>query len=209
MSKAQADIISAVIIVLLAISLTSAAFMWGWPLIVKKQDTAMVARVTNAFNQELTSKIEDMANTGGSVKFTLENPKGLWSLDESDHTLSFTFFSTVSNRILDQWVGEGCNPDPDGPGFVDTPGKFGIDKPSVICVLTNHWEKGFNITYKIGYRQLSNIDGTKIYKIELVRPVGGVPSSAQNSILISRGSIDQIPTADQKTLIITKIEILL
>lgn len=209
MFKAQADIISAVIIVLIAILLTSAALIWGLPLIQKREDTRTVEIASNAFNQDIPSKIESIANAGGSFQFSL-NVDGIWFLNETENTLSFTFFSLVSDKGTDQWIGgAGCsNP---SVGFTGQSGTFSIDKPSIICSRTMQRGTGFNTTYKLGYRELDfgSASSTKRYLIKLVRPAGGVSSSAEKSFTISRKSVDQTTLPDQTTLITTKIEILL
>jgi len=200
MFKAQADILSAVIIVVLALALTSAALLWGFPLIEKRQDTALVARVNNAFNQDLPAKITHVADVGGSLTFSMD-VDGIWSLNETNNTISFTFFSRATDKGLNQWIGEGCP-------FEGQSGTMGISKPYVLCVFVSQIGSGFNITYQLGFRELTS-DGTRGYKIVLVKPAGGVSASTGKNILITRSSINQIPSVGQKTLITTEIEILL
>jgi len=199
MPKAQADIISTVIIVILALSLTSTALLWGLPLIQKRQDSVMVARMNNAFTQDLPSKIENIANTGGSTTFSLD-VNGAWTLSEEENTIAFTFFSKVSDKGLDMWIGEGCP-------FTGQSGVVGINKPSVVCAFATSSGGGYNITYKIGFRELTS-DGERGYKILLVKPQGGILTSTSKTITISRPSdgISQ-EIVGQKTLIKTKIEI--
>jgi len=201
MPKAQADIVSAVIIVLLALSLTSSALIWGLPLIQKRQDSVLVARVSNIFNQDLPSKIGYVASVGGSTTLSLDID-GIWVLNETENSISFTFPSKVSDKGLNQWIGEGCP-------FTGQTGTVGIDKPSVVCVFVSQTETGFNITYKIGFRELISSDGTKGYKIQLVKPSGGVSVSTGKTLYISQKSVSQLPPVGQKILIKTEIEILL
>jgi hypothetical protein len=201
MFKAQADILSAVIIIVLALALTSAALLWGFPLIEKTQDTALVARVHNAFNQELPAKITHVADLRGSLTFSMD-VDGIWSLNEINNTISFTFFSRATDKGLNQWIGEGCP-------FGGQSGTMGISKPYVLCVFVSQIGSGFNITYQLGFRELATSDGTRGYKIVLVKPAGGVSASTGKNILITYSSIDQLPSVGQKTLITTKIEILL
>ncbi|MEM7826528.1 MAG: hypothetical protein QW451_02790, partial [Candidatus Aenigmatarchaeota archaeon] len=97
MVKSQADIVSAVIIVVLALSLTSSALLWGLPLIQKRQDSVMVTRAHNFFNKELVSKIKSVANVGGTEKAILD-VKGIWTLNVTKNTISFMFFSKASDK---------------------------------------------------------------------------------------------------------------
>jgi len=203
MSKAQADIISAIIIITIAIGLVSAAYLWGLPLIQKRQDAALVERVANYFNQKnensLSSKIEYIANSGGEETFNLD-VNGLWKLDTTENSISFTFFSRVSNIGSAAWIslttGASCPP---------STGTLGIDKPSVVCARADTLADGYNITYKIWFRQLDESSGARGYKIKLV-PYTGVLTSAGKSVRIFRGSIDTVPGV--QTLIITEIKIL-
>jgi len=201
MFKAQADILSAVIIVILALSLTSAALIWGLPLIQKRQDTVVVARVSNALSQDLPSRIEHIANTGGLDTFSLD-VDGIWVLDDTNNIIQFTFFSTVSDKGLNQWIGKDC------PFNPSQTGTMGTDSPSVVCSLATQSANGFNITYQVGFRKLVTVDGTKIYQIDLVKPSGGVTTSTGKNVQISRKSVSQT-SVGQQTLITTEIEILL
>jgi len=69
MLKGQSDIISIVLIIIIAIGLVSTAYTWGIPLIQKQQDTALVVRVANFFSNDnvnsLQKKIVSVATNGG------------------------------------------------------------------------------------------------------------------------------------------------
>lgn len=203
MSKAQADIISAIIIIIIAIGLVSAAYMWGLPLIQKRQDAALVERVSNYFNQKnensLSSKIEYIANSGGEETFSLD-VNGLWILSSTENSILFTFFSRVSNIGSADWIslttGASCPP---------SKGTLGIDKPSAVCARADTLADGYNITYKIWFRQLDESGGARGYKINLV-PYSGVTTSTGKSVRIFRGNISTVTGV--QTLIITEIKIL-
>jgi hypothetical protein len=83
MLKGQSDIISAIIIIVIAIGLVGTAFTWGLPLIQKQQDTAMVERVANYFSNDNTNSIQkeivSVATNGGEESFTEDVP-GFWQL---------------------------------------------------------------------------------------------------------------------------------
>jgi hypothetical protein len=200
MPKAQADIISTVIIVILALSLTSTALLWGLPLIQKRQDSALVARMNNAFTQDLPSRIVNIANNGGSTSFSLD-VNGIWVLNTVENSITFTFFSKVSDKAIGNWSGKDCDPI---KGFTGKSGILGTDNSFVVCARADQTGSGYNITYKIGFRQL--MSDKQGYIIQLAPPSGGTSSSTSKTIMISRpsGAISQ-----NATLITTKIEILL
>jgi len=170
--------------------------MWGLPLIQKRQDAAMVARVSNLFSHDLPSKITHVANVGGHDSFTID-ANGVWTLDETKNILSFTFFSKSSDKAIGMWIGGGeCQPD----GFNGQPGILGIDEPCVVCVRADQLESGYTITYQIGCRELKT--ETNSYKIQFKS--AGVTTSNSKTIKISRGAL-----VTMDNLIITQIEILL
>lgn len=224
--KAQADVISAVIIIIIAITLVSAAYMWGIPLIRKRQDTALVERAYKAFDRNnfnsLVRKIEYIYKNGGEDTFTLDI-NGVWTLypcpsiegggctcdstspcNAINNSLRFTFFSSTMSNIA---VGKGWVP-LSSPN-IDPIGTVGVDDPSVVLARADKYGDGFNITYEIWFRELDE-SPTKGYKIGLVDPNPGGPvvkSSSGKSLRISRGAIRQI--SDGKILIITEMKIFL
>lgn len=195
MIKAQADIISAVIIVLIAIGLTSSALLWGLPLIQKRQDMALVSRVNNLFTRDLPLKIKNVANMGGSDFFSVD-ANGIWILDENKNTLTFTFFSKASDKAVGVWIGEECS---SSEGFVYKNGTLGVSEPCIVCARADQMANGYNITYQLGCREVWG--ETKGYKLKL-KPVG-VTISKSKMIKISKGSVSG------DNLITTEIEILL
>jgi len=211
MVKAQSDIISAVIIVVIAMGLAGAAYSWGLPLIQKRQDTAIVNRVLNYFDHNnvnsLPSKIEYVANHGGEETFSLD-VDGIWILKPDDETsefnnsLTFTFFSKVSNLATGQWVpltaGATCPP---------SKGTLGVHKSSVVCARADAVATGYNITYMVLFREIDESAGTRGYKINL-KNAGTLTISTNKNIRISAGEITY-RSVDQLTLIETTIKILL
>lgn len=208
-SKGQADILSAVIIVIIALSLVSTAYMWGIPLIEKRQHTALVERAAKYFDRNnvnsLASKIEYIAKYGGETTFSLDID-GTWFLCPYDeisphnNSIQFTFFSKVSNIAEDYgWIPNTCG---------SPPGELGIDDPSIVCARADTTGTGYSITYKIWFRELDE-SPEKGYKIVLVpRNEEGPFISTTKSIRISYGSKREVQQAG-KRLIITEIKILL
>lgn len=206
--KSQADIISAVIVIIIAITLVSAAYMWGIPLIRKRQDTALVERAKSYFDREnfnsLVRKIEFIAKHGGEDTFTLDI-NGIWTLYPHDavslenNSIHFTFSAIVSNIGVNQgWI-------PLSSAFTEAIGKVGIDDPSVVFARADESPQGYNITYKTWFRELKETE-TKSHKINLLAQ--GPTRSTGKTIRISRGDVYSTTVAG-KTLIITEIKLLL
>lgn len=220
--KAQADIISAVIIIIIAITLVSAAYIWGIPLIMKRQDTALAERIDRSFDRNnlnsLVKKIEYIYKNGGEDTFTLD-ADGLWifypcpdtdgpecDCDSSipgcateNNSIQFTFFSRVAKIADDEgWV-------PLSSPNTNPIGTIGVDDPSVVLARADRIGEGFNITYKTWFRELDE-SPEKGYKIDLVAPTGR--TSTARSLRITSGGTRTIPI-DGKILIITEIKIFL
>jgi len=210
MKKAQVDIVSAIIIVIIAFSLFSAAYFWGMPLIQKRQDTALIERAFKYFDpnnpNSIGKRIEYVANFGGEQTFSIDLD-GIWILNEyteanpENNSLLFTFSSKVSNVAPNfGWI-------PFSPNIQEI-GKLGLDEPSVIFERADSSGGRYNITFRVWFRELENIDGTKGYKINLIKHDAGRKISTSKYLKISRGDIITA-TENGKTLTITEIKILL
>jgi len=211
MSKSQADIVSAMIIIVIAVGLVSTAFYWGLPLIQKKQDEALIERVSNSFSQQnsnsLPKRIEFVAGKGGTDTFFLD-VDGVWALNETEESISFFFSSLASDKTASgEWIslteGVGCS-------FQETApiGTLGVDKSSIVCVKVNKVSDHYEYTYKIWFRELDESDGKRGYKIDLMKETGGVTISTGRNVRISNSGSTQ-GQQGQKLLTIVKINILL
>ncbi|MFH7882430.1 MAG: hypothetical protein QW140_01780 [Candidatus Aenigmatarchaeota archaeon] len=210
MKKAQVDIISAIIIVIIALTLFSAAYFWGMPLIQKRQDTALVERAFKYFDPKnpnsIGRRIEYVANFGGEQTFSIDLD-GIWILkqfndvSEENNSLLFTFSSKISNVAPNfGWVPFSSN--------IQEIGKLGLDDPSVVFERADSSGGRYDITLRVWFRELESMDGTKGYKINLINDTAGRTVSTSKYIKISRGNI--ISTQENgKTLTITEIKILL
>ncbi len=225
--KAQADILSAVLIVIMSIGLVSTAYTWGVPLIQKRQDTSMIERTYKYFARDnpssLTRKIENIAKYGGEDTFTVDlagmfqKANWRWVLypctsesevcsctDEAckseNNTIQLTVASKVSNVAVDYgWIPSICG---GLPGIIST-------QPSFVCGKAVKGDDMIEVTYKTWFRELDEDPtdpSTRGYKIVLYSP-SGIIASTGSTLRISRGSIRE-KIINGKTLIITEIKIL-
>jgi hypothetical protein len=202
--KAQVTPITAVLIIVIAIGITTAGLSWGIPLIEKQQDKSKSERIAKAFDQDnsnsLPSMVESIANARkGEDTFSLD-ADGLWTMDEvaDPDWIQFEFFSKVSTDIApDGWIsltpgtGATCPP---------TNGILGLDRASVVCGNAERVHDGYTIKYRVYFRGLDEMDTGRVYKIDLNQT--GLASSTTKSIRISFG--EEIETED---LITTEIKI--
>lgn len=136
MGKSQADIISVLLIIIIALGLFSTAYFWGLPLIQRTQDTTKLDRIDKYFDRNnvnsLPKKIEQIANNGGEDIFNTD-ADGLWILSpyeegEESNYIEFTF----DNKYNKSAVGAGWVPDL----CKESIGLLGSDSPSVVCKKT-------------------------------------------------------------------------
>ncbi len=215
--KGVSTIISAALIVAIALGLTSTAYIWGVPLIEKRQEASITERVYNQFSQtnqnSLPKIIEDVANNRGVRSFTI-NADGLWLLNENEDSIEFKFTSKTANVAPDtqspislttgvQCTGAGGSPSP-------LTGTLGQDSSSVVCVSATTLGNTFEIKYKIWFRELSDnpFSPTQRFKIDLVKDAGLTSSAGKIVKITFEDSSQTTPQAGQ-TLITKKIKILL
>ncbi len=218
MDKGVSEIIAVVLIVVITTSLVGTALMWGLPLISKRQDSSVADRVYNYFNREnansIVRKIEFVSVNGGQATF-ISDVSGGWIIhgydesSESNNSLEFVTMSKVSNVAVStsenniEWVsltpGGSCPPDN---------GIVGLDPSYVVCAKAVVAGEGFELRYRIWFRELYDSANTKIWKVNLMTYPNGESSAATKTIKISQGDITT-GTQDGKTLIATEIKILL
>lgn len=223
--KGQSEIISSVIIIVIAIGLVGTAYTWGMPLIQKRQDSALIDRTFNYFNDissnSLAKKIEFVASNGGEDTFSLD-VNGLWILypcrdadigvggcmsgyDFENNSIQFSLYSRVSNIAVNQgWITlssqEAC---PAGNAALGS-------KPYVVCVRADSFGGGYNITYRVQFRELEeSASAQRGFKFELMPAISALTTSTGKSLRITRGNVYSQDVGGGKTLIITEVKILL
>jgi hypothetical protein len=212
MVKGQTDILSAVIIIIIAVGLVGTAYNWGIPLIQKQQDTSLVERVEGYFRGDIENSIEkkivSVATTSGEETFSEDVP-GLWqlvpnsSLSIDNNSLSFNFFARVSNIAplqKDQWISLNGVPCPPNPGFIG-------EDAYAVCARADSVSNGYNIMYKIQFRPLQG--GSQWYEIVLLQHPSGLLNSTSKTLRIERGNSYATTTTTGQNLIITEVKILL
>ncbi len=180
MSKGQADIISVAIIIGISISLLSAAYFWGMPLIQKYQDTSKYKQIYESFSPEnpdsLPNKILFLIRNGGRVEYTLPSEMGIKIYEASD-SITFVFMSKVSGIAHNVgWIslleGVSCNAGK---------GKLGIDKPYLLCAKSERVGDRYQITFNLTSRELEDSSGTT-YRIDFYS--SGLTSASTNKLLL-------------------------
>jgi len=215
MLKAQADIVAAVIIVIIALSLTGLTYSILQPLIQKRQDTAILNRVFNSFSSETSSslgkKIQSITYSKGDDTFVLDN-EGHWRLYGYDaatienNSIQFTFLSKVTGITADiGWV-----PLESTANCGVSNGLLGVDEPFVVCGRADKRPDGYNVTIKTWFRELDDslTSPTLGSRIILSPKIAALNTSVGKGVKIFYGATTQ-QTVGSKNLIITEVKILL
>ena len=223
--KGQSDVISVLLIVAISIGLVATAYSWGVPLIQKQQDTSVSTRVFSYYDENnvnsVVKKIENVAKNGGSDTFSSDVKGGIWILNScvdaadssclqtpyynfENNSLEFSFFSRVSQYSVGTgWITVSSS-DP-CPSPASTIGQDSY----VVCVKSDKNLNGYNVTYKVQFRELDDVTNTDGYKIVLLPQILNLNTSTSGSIQISRGNVITTTDSSGKTLIITEVNILL
>ena len=218
MRKGITTVISAALIVLIALGLTSTAYIWGTPLIQKRQEASLTEKVYSQFSQSnqnsLPKMIEDVANNRGVRTFTI-GADGTWVLNDNEDSIEFIFTSKTANVAADTQSpisltsGVQCTgaPPPNSPS--PRTGTLGQDSSSVVCVSATSLTDIFEIKYKVWFRELNDnpFSPTQGFKIDL-EPDAGLTKSSGKTVKITFDDSTQKPEGG-KTLITKKIKILL
>ncbi|MBI1978488.1 MAG: hypothetical protein HYS62_00310 [Candidatus Aenigmarchaeota archaeon] len=211
--KGVSDIIAAVMIVAIAFGLTSTAYLWGVPLIQKRQEASLTEKIYGQFLQtnqnSLPKIIEDVANNRGVRSFTVSTD-GTWELNEAEDWIEFTFTSKTSNiasgtvNPISLTPGVQCTPSPSPPT-----GTLGQDSSSVVCASAANLGNVFEIKYRVWFRELHDnpFSPKQTFDIDLEKDAGLTSSSGRTVRMTFSESTQQ--AIGQQTLITKKIKILL
>ncbi len=214
--KAVSTIVSAELIIAIAMGLTSTAYFWGAPLIQKRQEASSTERVYGQFTQtnlnSLPKLIEDAANNRVSRTFTISTD-GIWKLNPAEDSIEFSFTSKTSNiatgtqNPISITSGVQCTGQSDSPS--PSVGVLGSDSASVVCTKAVSGDGFFTITYKVWFRELDDnpTSPTQGFKIDLQQDAGLLTSTGKTVKITFSGSTQEI--INGKTLITKEIKILL
>lgn len=204
--KGVSEIISAVLVIAIAISLVTLAYTWGIPLIQKRMGETAIERIHTYFHpmspNSLQRKITETASRGGETIFSLD-VEGIWTINTTENSIEFKFFSKVTRVAPNvSWIPvfgytSICEP---------VKGQMGVDLPHITCARAERLGEGFDITYKIWFRNMEEPSpSVKKQRIKLV-PIS-TTSSTSKYLRISRGEVYTDPSDPSITLIEIKINL--
>jgi hypothetical protein len=197
--KGQTNIISVIIIILIATAAMATVLPWAYSMIQKKQDMKTMDDVYNFF-QTMDSTIRNIAQNGGEESLQLKVPGKLEVYPDSvsNNSIIFTTESKVSFIAEGDWIPLNT------PNMNET-ATLGPDSASVIFGKAQRSGDKIIVQYKLWYRALNNTSG-HLYKIVLNTSNNNAISTTTGFMRVqSLGSQD----VTGKPLTITKINIIL
>ena len=190
MRKGQQEILSAVLLTGILITVVGSVYLWGLPLIQKNRSAATLESA-ELFSKNLAEKIKFIANTGGKDQMTINIPGVVFFNNESGTIETAlqtegTIYSTEGEIPI---LGDSC--------YINDTKIWGKDSPEIICVITkNIGENKYTTDYITGFRKLQA--GNKIYKISLVGDI----SSGGTDHKITIENIGSKSTPDSENVLI-------
>jgi hypothetical protein len=200
--KSQVNVVSVILIILIATAAMATVLPWAYNIIQKKEDMKSIDDIYNFF-QTLDTTIRNIAQNGGEESLQLKVPGKLQVFPDSassvfNNSIIFTTESKVSFIAEGGWI-------PLNTPNMNTTATLGIDTPSVIFGNANKTGNKITVQYKLWYRSLNDTSG-HLYKIVLNTSNSNTISTTTGFVRVQRiGSED----VTGKPLTITKINIIL
>jgi len=189
MGKGQSQVVSALIIILVSLTILATVFPWAVSVIQKKKDTKTVDDVYNFF-EKLDSAIVDIARNGGEESLELTTPGKITVYPESypnmiNNSIIFEFTSKVSN-VADtgDWISL--------TGNLNSTATLGFDRSGVIFGKSTIDDDEITVQYRVWFRELKDETTGNIYKISLTTSGDVEKESTQGFFRLQRLSSTQV-----------------
>lgn len=177
--KGQIEPVTVVALVALMIGLIGSAYLWGSPLIEKREDVTKMNDAI-AFMNLLNDKIKAVAMGGGTETLPIRET-GRFKLipydvaDSGNNSIYFFMEAKGSAITSDEWI--LINTQSGGPV-----GILGEEEIGVVKAFSESHADRYNFTLELKYRNLYS--ATKGYRIEITNP-SGIKAASYGKITIS------------------------
>lgn len=209
LSRAQASIISVVLITGIAVSVIGISYTWGVPLLQKSQTKTETDMAENLINA-IAKAANDVAQTGGQTSLPL-NLRGPLDLAEEQNSIIYSVTTSFTAMATTEWV--PLNDDNkfavEGLGEENFTAVLGRDKAGLIVSRAAPETGGYKTTYRLIFRELDDIETLDGFLTELkVAGTRGAPGAGPYNLVIRKGT----PTVEGKSklggdLIVTPLEV--
>ncbi|MBU4300400.1 MAG: archaellin/type IV pilin N-terminal domain-containing protein [Nanoarchaeota archaeon] len=157
--KAQAEVISALLIVGITVAAVSVAYMWGVPMIQKGQSTSQIQEAEYLMTL-ISDGITDVAQNGGQKSLSL-NLQGPLEISEEDNTIKYTIISKKAGVARTEWV--PLNEDETFGIAATNQSKsipvYGFDKDAVLLAKSDVLgDSGFMVYYNLVFREVDDFN---------------------------------------------------
>ncbi len=201
MNKGQTQVVSVIIIILVALGAIASVVPWANNMIQKRKDAKSADDVYN-FYQKLDQTIRNIAENGGEETLELK-VDGILSVyplasnnPEFNNSIVFLFSSKVSNVAAGNWI-------PLNTPNTNATASLGIDPPSVIFAKATSSGDRLDVQYRLWYRNLTDTNAGKTFRINLLTSDDQVKRVTTGALRIQR-----IQTRQVQDLTITEINII-
>lgn len=185
--RAQAGVVSAVVLGGILVAGITSAYMWGLPLLQKNQDTDNL-RTTLDQMRELSETIDSISRRGGSQQVSFNVGEGSLAIDTVDDTITYSISTSAAYVSTGGWVPlneddmSGIERIDNGTGY----GIVGQDEPGVVIGRSRPEGENFRTTYTIAFRELVDLDARRGFKVDLVENGNLQVSGGTHNIVVRK-----------------------
>ncbi len=205
--KAQAEVISALLIVGITVAAVSVAYLWGVPIIQKGQSTSQI-REAEALMTDIENAIADVVQNGGQRSIDLKL-QGFFEISEDDNSIKYSIISKKAGVARTEWV--PLNDDEtfgvSGTNQSQNIPIYGTDKDGVIMAKASQLEDSYAVDYRLAYRELDDLNNKEGH-LTVISAVGNNKASeGEVKLSISREpqAVSPVPSKLGGKLILTKV----
>lgn len=177
---AQAEIVTVVLLTGVFIASISAVYIWGVPLIEKRQSSSEI-NAADMLIRDIEKIVLEVALSEGTAQKTISlNLKGPLELNSNTNSINYIIETGHSiypstGTLLNDWLSP------------EQAGVLGSNKPGVISAKSEVLEAGnFRTTYTITYRELANSATKEGIKVAISTPRNTVASAGTHTMSISK-----------------------
>lgn len=187
-SKAQSQVVTAVILGGIIIAGISSAYTWGLPLLRKAQDVDAVQGTLDSMNT-LEREIASIAQRGGSSQVSFNIREGSLRVEPENNQIIYETITEAAYVSTGDWVALNEN-DMQGleeAGLGDSYGIQGRDKHGIILARAISQGDQFLTTIKLKFRELEDTSTGTHFLFELENNGNLEASEGQHSVIIQQG----------------------
>lgn len=189
--KGQTQAVTAVLITGILVGTISAVYIWGTPLLEKREGQAELNQIENDV-VSLSNSIESVGNSGSGAasESNIRISEGEVYVNETGNYIEITTFSDRSSYPLEAWrIIDGSNLQ----GLTIGAGDYGIqgqDNAGVVAARSDDGGQEDRIIFRVEFRNLFDSSTEEMEYLDLQVP-GSDTTTGQTSISISNQGVER------------------